>query len=150
MRNEFLQLIFAFLALMIGGVAEETLPKFLGVGFPVLLALTHLVSSRSSAAVLFAIAAGAMEDALCSLPLMTSVSYFMVVMVLVRRSELPLSAIAATYPGYQLWLLLWTSLPGGGVFWRMLLALPIGLLTMFVTAVLFTWLERRSAINGQG
>lgn len=135
---------------MIGGVAEETLPKFLGVGFPVLLALTHLVSSRSSAAVLFAIAAGAMEDALCSLPLMTSVSYFMVVMVLVRRSELPLSAIAATYPGYQLWLLLWTSLPGGGVFWRMLLALPIGLLTMFVTAVLFTWLERRSAINGQG
>lgn len=150
MRNEFLQLIFAFLALMIGGVAEETLPKFLGVGFPVLLALTHLVSSRSSAAVLFAIAAGAMEDALCSLPLMTSVSYFMVVMVLVRRSELPLPVIAATYPGYQLWLLLWTSLPGGGVFWRMLLALPIGLLTMFVTAVLFTWLERRSAINGQG
>ena len=78
MKTEVVQFVFAALVLVFGGAAEELLPKVLGVGFPVLLSATLLVSARASApaALLFALAAGALEDALCGLPAATGIGFF--------------------------------------------------------------------------
>ena len=100
MRNSFLALAFSLVVLCLGAGAEELLPKALGVGFPVLLMAAQVVAVRWSlaAAMVFAVAAGGLEDALSSLPPMTSVSFFLLAVALVRRSDLPLAASLRTYP----------------------------------------------------
>ena len=77
--------MFAVLALVLGAGCEELLPKFFGVGFPVLLMVVVFLSVRFGLllAVMLAIAAGATEDALSALTPMTSVSFFLIVAVLV-------------------------------------------------------------------
>ena len=152
MRNSFLELAFSLVVLCLGASAEELLPKFLGVGFPVLLVLAQIVAVRRPlvAALLFAVAAGGMEDALSSLPHMTSISFFLLAGVFVRRAEIPLAASVLTYPAYQIWLSAWTGELGGGVFGRILVALPIGVATAFATGWLFNFAERRAALGEQG
>ena len=78
MGNSLLQFVFALGVLCLGGAAEDMLPKVAGVGFPVLLSAVLVMATRRPIvpAVLFAVAAGACEDALSSLPLMTSPSTF--------------------------------------------------------------------------
>lgn len=101
-------------------------------------------------AVLFAIAAGGIEDAISSLPAMTSVSYFLVVVALSRLSGMPSIATLLTYPMYQIWLLLWISSLGGGIFNRILLALPVGMITAAVVVAIMAWTERKAAIDEEG
>lgn len=150
MRNDILQVVFLFLALIVGAGCEELLPKVFGVGFPVLLMSAQFLAARgrSSLGFLFAIAAGAVEDALSSLTPMTSVSFFLLVAVLVRRTGAPWYLVALTYPCYQLWLTVWTG--GLNVFTRILLSVPIGFLTAFVVGrIVFDFL-RRAAIDERG
>ena len=61
MKSDFAKIVYCAAILAAGCAAEELLPKFLGAGFPVLLAATVFLSARSGifAAVAFAIAAGA-------------------------------------------------------------------------------------------
>ena len=149
MTDDFIQLIVAVLALVFGAAFEEMLPKAMGVGFPVLLAMVHFFAFRRgvAATVLFALAAGAVEDALCALPPMTSGSYFLLSAVLVHWSRLPRAAAALTYTGYQVWLAVWLVGLGGGVFVRMLVALPIGLLTAFAVDAAMAWTWRKAAVD---
>ena len=128
------------------------MPKVLGVGFPVLLMAAQVAAVRwpLAAAMVFAVAAGGMEDALSSLPPMTSVSFFLLAMALVRRSDLPRAASLLTYPAYQVWLSAWTGGLGGGVFGRILVSLPVGIATAFAVGWAIRIAERRAALGEQG
>lgn len=152
MGNDIAQLTLSILVLVVGAGLEELLPKFFGVGFPVLLCACVYFSSRRSTtrAALFAIAAGAVEDAISSLPAMTSVSYFLVAASLSRWSGFPRCTAAFAFLGYQAWLWAWIGTLHGGIFARMFLSLPVGALTAVVTAAVLAWAGRKAAIDEQG
>ena len=153
MKNNLLQLAFGLVVLVLGGGLEEFLPKVLGVGFPVLLTATQFWALRAKSslqAVLFALLAGAFEDALSSLPPMTSVSFFPMSALFVRQVGFPRAVTALTYSAYQLWLLIWTSVPGGEIFNRLLLSVPVGMLTAWAVGAALTWIRTEGAIDEQG
>jgi len=152
-RNSALILAMSVLVLVLGAGAEELLPKILGVGFPILLTTVQFEAVRrrlTVTAVLFAIAAGAMEDAISSLPVMTSASYFVLVAMLIRWSGFHRAAVLLTYPCYQLWLVLWTSGRSGEVFNRLWLSLPVGMVTALTVVYVLSWAEGKAAIDEQG
>ena len=152
MLGDIVKFLSSVLVLFLGAALEELLPKVLGVGFPILLIAVQVLASRGgwAATVMFALAAGAMEDALSSLAPMTSISYFLIVASFARWSGLPRLAAAFTYPCYQVWLAVWTVGLGGGVFARILVAFPIGLMTAFAAGAALTALYRKAAIDEQG
>ena len=152
MISEFVQIALAALVLVLGASAEELLPKFFGVGFPVLLAsVPFLALHRGRAWVLaFAAAAGAMEESLSGLPPMAGVTFFLALAVLARRSGLSGTLAALAFPVYQIWLSVWLVGIGGGVFGRVLLAFPVGLLTMFAVGAAINGLCRKAAVDEQG
>ena len=94
MKSNVVQLVLALMALVLGGAAEELLPKVAGIGFPVLLAaaLFFAVRRGTAEAVVFALAAGALEDALSALPPGTSPVFFLAAIALARRCGFPHSA----------------------------------------------------------
>ena len=152
MTNEVVVLVSSVLVLVFGAGAEVLLPKVLGVGFPVLMTAVQFFAVRRPAvpAAMFAIAAGAMEDALSTLPPVTSVSYFLGLAALVRWSGMPRAATLFAYPVYQVWLFVWTSGLGGGVFGRVLMALPFGFVTAIAVWAVLGWIEGKAAIDEQG
>lgn len=149
MKSEIVQFVFCLLVIVLGGAAEELLPKFLGVGFPVLLSAVVLLTSRRTIPflVLFAIAAGAFEDALSGLPMATSACFFLMCAAVSRIPVVPREVFVLFYPAYQLWLHVWDSGLRGSIFGRLLLALPIGILTMVAMRLVLTWAERKAAVN---
>lgn len=152
MANEIAQLTLSLLVLVFGAGIEELAPKFFGVGFPVLLCSVMFLASRRSAAraVIFAIAAGAVEDSISGLPAMTSVSYFLIVALLARWSGFPRFMAAFAFCGYQMWLWAWVGGLHGGVFARMLVSLPIGAVTAVAMCAALVWATRKAAIDEQG
>ena len=149
MKSDFVQLVIALLVLAIGGAVEEMMPKILGVGVPVLLMATVFFTARRTplAALLFALAAGAVEDSLSSLPGLTSVSFFMLAAVTARFSRLPAVCMALAHPVFQLWLWLWIPGLSGGVFGRVLVSLPVGFSTAFLTTLVLWWVDRKGAVG---
>lgn len=152
MRNSLLQLVFCLLLLVLGAGAEELLPRVFGVGFPILLAAVQLVAVRGSAVTLsvFAIAAGAVEDALGALPPAASASYFLAVAWGVNRLGFARAGAALTYPGYLLWLWIWTGASGGGIFGRLLVSVPVGFVTACAVGFVYLWAERGAALDEAG
>lgn len=152
MPNSLLHFLLSVLTLVIGGALEELFPKVAGVGFPVLLAAVQFSAVRRPVlvAALFALAAGAVEDSLSSLPVMTSASYFLSVAFLTHWLEFPRAAILLTYPCYQLWLWMWMPMLRGNVFHRVLVSVPIGLLAVVTVGAVLVWVERRAAIDEAG
>jgi len=149
-NDNFRQFVFGFVLLVLGAGAEEILPKFLGVGFPFLLTTVQaLAAGRGNVPVLIALAmaAGALEDALSSLPFLASVSYFILVVLTVRNVGLPRLLTVLTYPCFQLWLALWTSGSGVGIFSRLLVSLPLGVLTAVVVGRVHDWARRKGAVD---
>lgn len=140
------------LVLVTGAAAEELLPKVLGVGFPVLLTSVQFFATRCGlpAALAFAFAAGAMEDALSSLPTVTSISYFLCAATAVRWSGLSPLATAVTYPAYQVWLSIWMIGFGGSVYVRLLLSVPFGVVTALAVGGILAWVGRKAALGEQG
>ena len=152
MANSVTVLVLSILTLVLGAGAETILPKFLGVGFPVLMASVLFMAARrpTVTVVLFALAAGAMEDALSSLPAATSASYFLALAALVRWSGMPRAAALFAYPVYQAWIVVWTGRLGGGVFGHVLMALPVGVATALAAEVVLGWAERKAAVDEEG
>ena len=150
--NSVLQLLFAFGVLCIGGAAEDMLPKVAGVGFPVLLSAVLVNATRRQPvpAVLFAVAAGAVEDSLSSLPLMTSPSVFVLAVAWMRASGMSRATALLAYPAYQAMLPIWTGGFGANMYMRILVALPVGALTLFMVCLAMVLAERRAAIGEQG
>lgn len=152
MRNSLLQLVFCLLLLVFGAGAEGLLPRAFGVGCPVLLVAAQLVARRGSAVTLsvFAIAAGAVEDALGALPPAASASYFLAAAWLVNRVGFARALTAVTYPGYLVWLWVWTGASGGGIFGRLLVSVPVGFATAGVVGLVYLWAERGAALDEAG
>ncbi len=152
MRNSLLQFVFGLLLLVIGASAEELLPRFLGVGFPILLVAAQSVALRGSGVCLsvFALAAGAMADAIGSLPPMASASFFLADAWLVSRVGFPRVVAALAYPCYLVWLAVWTGACDGGIFGRLLVSVPIGFVTACLVGGVIAWAERRAALNEAG
>lgn len=152
MANSFTVLVVLLLSLVIGAGAETVLPKFLGVGFPVLMCAVQFMAVRRSAAAatLFALAAGAMEDALSSLPPATSASFFLALAAFTRWSGMPVASAILAYPAYRLWLLVWTGGPGGGIFMHVLVAVPMGIVTACVVGLVLGWTEGKAALDEEG
>lgn len=152
MRNSVLRLVFGVLVLVLGGAAEDLLPQLGGVGAPVLLVAALFMAQRGTLVewLVFAVAAGAMEDALCDLPTAASVSYFLASAAVVRFVGLPRLVAALAYPGYLIWLWIWTGSIDGAIFTRLLLSVPVGFATALAVGVLCAAAERRAAINEAG
>lgn len=148
-RNDFAKLVFSLLVLVFGAAFEELLPHFWGVGVPILLIASQYESRRSSAllAMIFAVSAGGVEDAISNLPIMTSVSYFLLVAVLTRWAGLPRGLLVLTYPGYQFWLRIWVGDAFGNIFNRILLSVPVGILSGFTVVFILAYLERKAAVD---
>lgn len=149
MKTNVIRLVFCLMALLLCAGVEELMPKVFGLGCPLLLTLVLVLSHRGTvlSSALLAIAAGVFEDALSSLPLMTSVSAFLVLASLLRWSGLPWAVAVLSYPFYQVWLALWTGGLGGGVFGRLLVALPIGVLTLALAGAVIERAVRKAAID---
>lgn len=152
MRTDLVQLAFSVTVLVLGAALEEMLPKVFGVGFPVLLSAVLFLSARSGRplTIAFAVAAGAMEDALGPLPPVTSVSFFLVLALAVRGFAASEALMAVAYPSYQVWLSLWVSGIGSGVFGRILLAFPIGYVTVLAVHAALAWFVGKAAVDEQG
>ena len=152
MANSFTVLVVLALSLVIGAGAETVLPKFLGVGFPVLMCAVQFVAVRRSAAAatLFALAAGAMEDALSALPMATSASFFIALAAFSRWSGMAGAAAVFAYPAYRLWLFVWTGGHGGGIFTHILVAVPMGVVTACAVGLVLGWMEGKAALDEEG
>lgn len=151
-RSDLLRVVFAAISLVLGAGAEELLPKIIGVGVPILLTVLHFYALRSPIAltVIFAIAAGAIEDALSSLPPMTSVSFFLMVALVVRWMRIHLVATAMIYSFYQVWLAIWMIGMGSGAFSRIFIAIPLGAMTGCLIGWILDTATRKAAIDEQG
>lgn len=151
MKNSAVRFVLGFLVLVLLGTAEEMAPKLLEVGLPLLLVAVQFYAARRSLpeAIVFAVAAGGVEDALSGLPLMTSVSYFLAVTILIRWVEVPRFATFLTFPIYQLWLHLWVPRIEGGVFMRMLVSLPLGAVLAFLLVPVLAGLDGKAAVDDE-
>jgi len=146
--------LFYLIVLVSGGALEEMLPKVLGVGVPVLLGWTLFAAVHRNAptVVVLAMAAGAFEDALSDLPLLTSASFFVVVALAANRvcgahgggqGLTALPALMVAYPLYRAWL--WLVAGGGGLGQTILPAVLMALVASVIVAF-FAWCERKAAI----
>jgi hypothetical protein len=148
-KNNAVQFLLALFTLIFGGALEESLPKVAGVGFPVLLAAVLFFAPRRCAgeATAFAVAAGALEDALCGLPAATSSSFFLAAAALARWPVFPRGAFVVFYPAYHLWLTLWIDGAAAGMFTRLLAAVPVGWAATAGVARLLALLQRKAAVD---
>jgi hypothetical protein len=151
-RNNTVQIVFSLLVLIVCGALEEMLPKFAGIGFPLLLSAVQVFSMRRDwfMTVVFALAAGAVEDSISFLPMMTSSAYFLAVAALAHWSGLPRGTMLLTYPFYQPYLALWTTGMGGSIFIRTLAAIPVGLFTVWAMSAILIRLEGKVAFDEAG
>ena len=124
MRNDLLLLVFALMTLTAAAAAEELLPKPFGTGFPLLLAAVPFFRERGGATggILFALAAGAIEETLSDLPCFSATVFFALYSLSQRRFFFAPFMAALAYPVYQLWLWIWSPSLAGGIFTRLLLS----------------------------
>lgn len=138
------------LTLVSAGAAEELLPQLFSVGIPVLLsaAAYSAVYRTPTEGLLFALAAGGMEDSLSSLPFATSIGFFVLLSILLRSFRLPLAVAMPSFAFYQLWIWMWLgSRHGGGLFLRILASLPVGALTLVAVYYAMRWLDGKAAMD---
>ena len=116
MKNDIVRFVFILGVLVCAGAAEVMLPDIGGVGFPLLLTVALLAAEVWSSRfwVLTALAAGALEDALCSLPFAASISFFLTAAFAARLSSAPGAVTVLAYPLFQLWAGILS--PGGNSF----------------------------------
>lgn len=98
----------------------------------------------------FAAVAGAVEDSLSSLSPMTSASFFLLAVSVVRQVRHPWLLVALVYPVYQIWLAMWLPGIGGGVFARLLLSCPIGFMASVAVDAAMSFVWRKAAVDEKG
>ena len=149
MKSDIVQLSVALMVLIAAAAAETLLPKFSGVGFPLLLAAATVFGGRWTflRAELFGVAAGAFEDAICSLPMAMSAVYFFAAAAAMRKFSLSPWSIIPFYVVYQLWIIIWVPLSLGGFCNRLLLAVPTAAAAMLLTLPVLHYLSRKAALD---
>ena len=151
MKRDAVEIVAATLAIVLCAACEEMLPKFLGAGAPFLLMAAIFWAARRSSmsAIIFAIAAGAAEDAISALPFAASITFFALLAAFVLKTSFVWSVFALAYPAYQLWLGMWCGQPADGIFSRFLVSLPVGMLTAGAVFATLSWMERKGAMNAE-
>ena len=153
-------IVFAIMALVICAAAEELLPKIASIGFPFLLCATLWFANSYRAGrtettpaeqqkraggarvdvILFAIAAGAMEETLSLLPAGTAATYFALTSAVCGNVDIPLpfpATAALAWGVFQLWLWIWLGgAMSGAVYLRFAAALPMAAATAAATGFL--------------
>lgn len=149
MKNDIVRFVFILGVLVCAGTAEVMLPDIGGVGFPLLLTVALLAAEVWSSRfwVLTALAAGALEDALCSLPFAASISFFLTAAFAARLSSAPGAVTVLAYPLFQLWAGILS--PGGNSFARFALAFPVSALTVALAAPLFRYLRGKAGVDAR-
>lgn len=150
--NKRIQLIIAIMTVVVATALEELVPPFFFVGMPFLLASVMIVAPKRSAiaVVFFAVAAGSCEDAVSSLPPLTSVGFFLAAAFAVRNVPTPKVLSYIAYPLYQLYLAVWIADLNGGVFVRTFSAFFAGALAVALTTPALSWLDRKAGVDEQG
>ncbi|MBP5286042.1 MAG: hypothetical protein ILO34_08065 [Kiritimatiellae bacterium] len=149
MKSDAARLALVVMVLAVFGALEELLPKFAGVGFPLLLSVAMVAAARWNVAswAVTAIAAGAAEDALASLPPAASATFFLASAALVHWGEMRRLLFVLVYPAYLLWLCAWSRNHAGNLFGSLLLAAPIGALTVAAVGCFVSFAARRAGID---
>lgn len=147
MKSDIVKFLFLLTVLVFACAAEMCLPEFGGVGFPVLLTVTILASRGSGKIswILTAVAAGAFEDAVSSLPFASSISFFLLTAFGVRVAGAPVAVTVLAYPFFQLWAGVLS--PGGNSFGRFAVAFPMAALTLAVVTPLFGFFRRKVGLD---
>ncbi|MBO5642877.1 MAG: hypothetical protein J6S51_02585 [Kiritimatiellae bacterium] len=129
MKSDFTVFFFSFFTLTAAAALEDLLPRFCGVVPPLVMASSIIFSSRKffswSVTLLFAAAAGAIEDSLCAFPPATSASFFVLASFVVRRLRLSMTLATLAFPLYIVWLWMWALVPSS-----------VGLIGFFVFSIL--------------
>ena len=149
MLNKRIQLAIAVLVLVFAAAGEELLPPVFGVGVPLLLAGTVATARRRpvTTAVFFAVAAGAFEDAISSLPPLTSVGFFLFAALAAGSRLTPATALFAAYPLYQLWLCVWIADTGSAASVRRNTPPPVGAATFVAVGALLFLVDRKAGVD---
>ena len=153
MKDDAVNLAIAVISFTMFGAAEELAAHPFGIGFPFLMMAAVYFADRRTAlhAILFAVAAGAGEDALSGLAPLTSATFFAIAAAFVRSSRryFPSAhfAAVAAYPVYQIWLWMWYPAIGGGVFMRILAAFALSLPAYVAVTLALRALERKGAVD---
>lgn len=148
-KSELARLAFVVLSVVICGAAEEMLPKIAGVGLPLLFAFAVYCGTKFRLVEGFfaVLTAGAMEEALCSLPFATSIVFFVMAAAIARWYLSSIVMMSVMYAVYQLWLCGWTGCLDGGVPVRFLSALPSGALAAWIAGWSADRLTRKAGIG---
>ena len=130
MKKDMATFVFSVLFLVACAAVEDLSPKFLGLGLPFVMASAIVFSDRRmfswTHTMVFAAAAGAIEDALCGFPPAASASFFAAMAFVVRKFSLSIAVSAFAFPLYLGWLWTWGLVSGGGNFMRFALFAPFG------------------------
>lgn len=141
MKSSVVQFVFFVLVIVVGAALEDMLSLFAVVGLPILLGVSLFAAFAADAPmwILVALGAGAMEEAVASLPPATAIVFFVAVSLMARFFREPLVWAAVTYPAYQVWLGL--IIGGPDVFGRFLASIPVGMVALALSfaALLRIW-----------
>lgn len=145
MKAELVRFLFPFSVLLLCGAGEQALPCVWSVGFPLLMTAALALGSvrAGSEAVLLAVLAGTLEDALSALPLATTASFLILVTLCARVVPAVRLLTALAYPIYQFWLVVWTTLPAGALWGRLLVSVPLAVATVCLLHPILLSCERR-------
>jgi len=146
-KGNLVQFAFIVVAIVLGGALEDMLPSIGSLGVPMLLALAvfFAVETRTPIWIMAAVAAGAFEEAICSLPPGSAIVFFAAIAVAIRFFREPVVWIAIAYPSYQVWLALVAD--GMGAPGRILLSVPVGAAFLAVALVVLPWLWRKAGVD---
>ena len=138
MKQDAAMFVFSVLSLVVCAAVEDLSPKFLDLGLPFVMAAAIVFSDRNlfswTHTIVFAAAAGAIEDALCGFPPATSASFFAAAAFAVRKLSLSPLVSSLAFPLYLVWLWTWGLVSGGGNYLRFVFFAPFGLVATFVVS----------------
>ena len=147
MKSNVVQFVFIVVALVLGGALEDMLPSVGSLGLPILLSLAvfFAVETRTPIWIMTAVAAGAFEEAVCSLPPGSAMVFFAAIAVAIRFFREPVVWIAVAYPSCQVWLALVSDTAGASG--RILLSVPVGAVCMAMAFAVLPRLWRKAGAD---
>lgn len=147
MKSDIVQFAFIILSLVVCAALEDMLPAIGPVGVPMLLSLTLFLATvtRSPEWILSAIAAGALEESIASLPAATAIVFFAAAALAVRFFREPVLWSVILYPAYQIWLGI--IIGGSGAFGRVIVSIPVGAVVMLLLYAALVRIWRKAGAN---
>ncbi len=150
MKKDIVHFVYALIAIVACSAIEELSPKILGVGVPALLSAAAYCSVRRPPieGFMFAVAAGAAEDTLSSLPFATSLSFFVGMFAFMRGFKLSLAFAMPAYCLYHLWIWIWLgSSIDGSIMLRFIASIPVGAIILVAISFALRWLDGKAAMD---